>query len=320
MQTALEKKSAGAEITTAFAADLDAALGLARRSASSATATAYQGDWAAFESYAGAAGESVADPACVAAFVASMVREGKSAATIARRIAGIRAGYRARGMDDCTRADIVGRAVAGARRDLGTKQAAKTALTGEQLRSVLGTMQGSDTATTRNRALLLLGWNMAARRSELVALQWSDIEWTPTGLLVTIRRSKTDQTGEGRVVGVPVGRDPLTCPARALAAWQATCNETAGPIWRAVARSGRILEPLTAQSVCAIVKAAAASIGQDPAAFGGHSLRSGMVTTAFAAGVSESAIQRQTGHKNLTVLRHYNQANPLVGNAAAGLL
>lgn len=178
------------------------------------------------------------------------------------------------------------------------------------------------TTGVRDRALLLAGFALAARRSELVALRVSDLEETPEGFRVTVRRSKTDQEARGTTRALPYGSDPETCPVRALSAWLAMAGITEGPVFRAVDRWGHVADrALTGQAVALIVKSAAAGAGLEPDKYSGHSLRAGFCTTAAARGASERAIARQTGHApNSTVLRSYiRHATVFTDNAAADL-
>ena len=137
----------------------------------------------------------------------------------------------------------------------------------------------------RDRALLLLGFAGAFRRSELVALDVADIAETETGLLVMIRRSKTDQDGEG--VTIAIARGDVACPARALREWLDAAGIEAGPIFKPINKAGTVSgERLTDRSVANIVKAHAERAGFDANLFSGHSLRSGFLTSAAARGAS----------------------------------
>jgi integrase len=174
----------------------------------------------------------------------------------------------------------------------------------------------------RDCALLLLGFAGAFRRSELVALNVEDLEETPEGLLVIIRRGKTDQEGLGRKVAIPRGE--IACPIAALKAWLDAAGIVEGALFRPVwnRRAQRVgAQRLTARIVADIVKAGASRLALDPGSFGAHSLRSGLVTTAVKRGVNLLKICDQTGHKSLEMLRVYcRDAELFVGNAAAGLL
>jgi integrase len=156
----------------------------------------------------------------------------------------------------------------------------------------------------RDAALLLVGFAGAFRRSELVALDWQDVESAPEGLVVVIRRSKTDPEGRGRRIAIPYGR--RLCPVRALTAWRDLSGGEAGPVFRPLDRHGNIREQrLSDKAVARVVKRGLEAAGVNAAAYAGHSLRGGFATAAAAGGASERAIMRQTGHRSLPMLRRY---------------
>ena len=172
----------------------------------------------------------------------------------------------------------------------------------------------------RERALLLLGFAGAFRRSELVALDVADIAETETGLLVTIRRSKTDQDGEGATIAIP--RGDVACPARALREWLDAAGIEAGPIFRPINKASTVSgERLTDRSVANIVKAYAERAGFDANLFSGHSLRSGFLTSAAAKGASIFKMLDVSRHKSVDTLRGYvRDAELFKDHAGEGLL
>jgi integrase len=180
-------------------------------------------------------------------------------------------------------------------------------------------LSGDTAIGARDRALLLLGFAGAFRRSELVALDIDDVQITREGMIVTIRRSKTDQEGAGQKVGIPRGRHPGTCPVKALAAWLGLAGIEAGAIFRPITRHG-LIQPgrLTDRSVARIVQRTAEAAGLDPSQFAGHSLRAGLATSAAMAGAEERDIMRQTRHKSVVVARRYIRDGSLFRNNAAG--
>jgi integrase len=156
----------------------------------------------------------------------------------------------------------------------------------------------------RDRALICLGFAGAMRRSELCALEVSDLVEVPDGLWVTIRRSKTDQTGEG--VELPIPRGSKLRPVDCVNAWLAVSGITSGPLFRAVAVGGGIGdEALKPDGAARIIKRYARRVGLDPAIYSGHSLRSGYLTSAAESGASLLRMADQSRHKSLEVLRGY---------------
>jgi integrase len=193
----------------------------------------------------------------------------------------------------------------GIRRTLGTAPAQKSPTLIEDIRAMVNAADAGPLGL-RDRALLLLGFAGAFRRSELVALNFEDCGFTRDGLVVTIRRSKTDQEGQGRRVGIPYGSTPETCPVRTVQEWTAQAGISSGPLFRSVSRVGQV-QPggLAGIDVARIVKKLAQRAGLDGAKYAGHSLRAGHATTAAIAGASERSIMNQTGHRSVEMVRRY---------------
>jgi integrase len=175
-------------------------------------------------------------------------------------------------------------------------------------------------ADLRDRALLLLGFAGAFRRSELVALDVEDIEQTTEGLRVTVRRGKTDQEGQGAVIAIV--RGSTACPVAAVQAWLETAKITAGPVFRPISKGERLQSArLTDRSVANIVKAHAERAGLDPRLFSGHSLRAGFLTSAAAKGASIFKMMDQSRHRSVETLRGYvRDAEIFKDHTGAGLL
>jgi integrase len=177
---------------------------------------------------------------------------------------------------------------------------------------------GSDSVGCRDRALLLLGFAGALRRSELVGLDVTDVAEGADGLTLHLRRSKTDQEGAGRTLGIPFGSNPVTCPVRAWRAWLEVSGITEGAAFRPVDRHGHIGPTrLSAPAVALVLKRHAARAGLDASEVAGHSLRAGLATSAAAVGVPERVIAEQTGHKGTAMLRRYIREGSLFRENAA---
>jgi integrase len=174
---------------------------------------------------------------------------------------------------------------------------------------------------TRDRALVLLGFAGAFRRSELVGLDVEDCTFGKDGLTVTLRRSKTDQDGMGRKIGIPYGSNPETCPVRTVQAWMEMAGISSGPLFRSINRHGRMRsERLSGIDVSRVVKKLAERAGLDPAKYGGHSLRAGHATAAAIAGATERSIMKQTGHRSVQMVRRYIRDGSLFRDNSAGKL
>jgi integrase len=175
---------------------------------------------------------------------------------------------------------------------------------------------------SRDRALILLGFAGAFRRAELVNLDLTDLAFSRDGLTVTLRRSKTDQEGQGRKIGIPYGSNPETCPVRNLQTWleQAGIGDN-GPVFRSLNRHGQ-LQPgrLSPIDVARIVKKLAHRASLDATKYAGHSLRAGHATSAAIAGASERSIMNQTGHRSVQMVRRYIRESSLFRENSAGKL
>jgi integrase len=191
----------------------------------------------------------------------------------------------------------------GIRRDLGTAAVGKAPATADILGRMLD-LCGDTMIGRRDRALLALGFAGAFRRSELCALEVSDLVEVPDGLRVLIRRSKGDQEGQGQEVGIPRGYHLR--PVEAVQAWLQAAAITTGPVFRRVRLGGAVSAGrLADDSASRIVKRYARRVGLDAAAYSGHSLRSGFLTSAAESGASIWKLAAQSRHKSLDTLRGY---------------
>ncbi len=307
-----------AQQATQLAAMLDQAQDYARLSRATNTQRAYRADWADFSAWCAGHGQPAlpATPQTVLLYLTDAAQRCK-VSTLQRRLTTISQAHKAERHPSPTGDPAVRAVWAGIKRTLGTAQHGKTAAVTEDLRRMVRALPQTSTIGKRNRALLLLGFAGAFRRSELVGLDIADVVVTGDGLVVTLRRSKTDQEGAGRTVGIPYGSDPTTCPVRATTGWIAVAGLTAGPLFRSITRHGKMQGRLSDWAVAQVVKAAATGAGLDPANYAGHSLRAGLATAAAQAGVSERAIMAQTGHKSLPMVRKYIRAGSLFQDNAA---
>lgn len=299
------------------------------RPAAPATLRAYASDWDHFADWCASQRVSAlpADPAGVCLYLIAHSQI-LAPATLERRLIAIRRAHDLAGLDTPTSALRVRNAMGWIRRERGTAQGGKQAFHLDDLRLAIAALPKS-LEGRRDAALLLIGWAGALRRSELVALDVADVKFTRykgpddaerrEGLVLTVRRGKTDQEGAGRSVGVPEGKDPDCCPVRALRAWLEGAGIEEGPLLRGVSSGGNALpQRLSDRTACRIVQRAAARVGLDPSLYGGHSLRAGLVTSASEEGATLEIIMAQTGHKSEKVARGYiRRANLFRSNAAS---
>jgi integrase len=280
------------------------------------TRRAYASDLAHFEAWGG---DIPASPTTVASYLATHA-DTLSVATLVRRAATISKAHEVKGLPTPCRSEIVRATLRGIKRLRGTAQHEAKPLVREDLFSVLDVM-GDGPKDARDRSLLLLGFASGFRRSELVGLDRGDVEHVRQGLVVTLHRSKTDQEGAGRKIGIPHGRT-RHCPVAVFDAWLALSGIEAGPIFRPIDRHGNIQsERLSGDAVSGVIRERLTAAGIDPTGFSGHSLRAGFATSAAQAGVSTIKIRAQTGHASDVMLARYIRDGELfVGNAAGALL
>jgi site-specific recombinase XerD len=304
-----------------LAADLDHAGDFAQAEKAAATRRAYKSDFAIFRAWCceRAASPLPASAETVAAFLASEARRRVKPSTLGRRAASIRYAHKLAGHPTPTDDERVRATLRGIRRTAGTAPSKKAPATADRLVAMAAIGDGG-IATLRDRALLLLGFGGAFRRSELVALDVADIAESNDGLLVTIRRSKTDQ--EGRSITVAIVRGKIACPVAALRAWLTAAGVCDGPVFRPITKGSKVRQRrLSDRSVASIIKHRAERIGLDPKMFSGHSLRAGFLTSAAARGASLFKLAEVSRHKSMDTLRGYiRDAEVFKSHAGEGLL
>lgn len=292
---------------------------------SPATLKAYRNDWRNFESWCRLQKlpSLPSTPETVSLYIADQAST-RAAATITRRLTSITKAHQAAGYKDSsssTRHFIVGETLKGIRRTIGTAQIGKSPLLTKEIRRIVGACPRT-LAGLRDEALVLVGFAGAFRRSELARIEVSDLTFNKNGVVIDLRVSKTDQEGASRKVGLPFGKNKSTCPVRALRAWLKAAHIQQGPVFRRVDRCGYPSRGrgLHRDSIGKMLKRAAARARMKTGPLGGHSLRAGCVTQAAMNGVREFVIQRQTGHKTVSMLRRYIRSGEIFReNAAAGL-
>ena len=310
----------GSSMPATLAPDLDRAAELALEEKAAATRRAYGSDFRIFEAWCQtrAVRALPADPEAVAAFLAHDAETGSRPSTLGRRVAAIRYAHKLAGHVTPTDDERVKATMRGIRRSLGTASQKKAPATADRIVAMARAADDS-LKGLRDRALLLVGFAGAFRRSELVALNIEDLEETDLGFKVTIRHSKTDQEGAGQTVAIMKGS--AACPVAALRAWITASGIASGAIFRSIRKGGKVGDRLTAQSVADIVKIYAKCVGLDPALFAGHSMRAGFLTSAAKRGASIFKMMDQSRHKSVETLRGYvRDAELFKDHAGTGLL
>ena len=208
----------------------------------------------------------------------------------------------------------------GIKRRKGTIQKGKKPLLINELKHIIDVINQAkepDIKKLRNKALLLLGFSGGFRRNELISLDIEDIEFVFEGLKILVKRSKTDQFGEGFTKGIPHFADSLYCPVTNLKRWINVSKIKKGPLFTRFTKGSKITNcRLTDQSVALIIKDYLKKTGIDSKNYSGHSLRSGFATSAAEAGAEERSIMAMTGHKSTEMVRRYiKEANLFKNNA-----
>lgn len=263
------------------------------------TRRAYETDLRHFKSWGGTIPSA---PDEIARYLACFAGKLKTS-TLLRHLSAIASVHRDLELPDPTKAPLVVRVVQGIRRTHGTKPQQVEPLMIEDVGRIASSL-GMASRERRDRAILLLGFFGALRRSEIVALDLDALTITERLVKVIVRRSKTDQTAAGRVV-VLAARDDALCPVRALAEYIQGSIWSEGPLFFNVASGGGPRRRMSDRTVARIVKRLAARVGLDARRFGGHSLRAGFATSAALCGFDVPAIARQTGHRTMQALSAY---------------
>lgn len=289
----------------------------AKQSRADETWRAYENDWRTFEAWCSTHDVAAlpATPDTVAAYLAEMA-ENRAVATIERHCTSIAQRHKLMGFagprgDSPPTADKAVRAVLqGIRRAKGvTAHNAKAPATLAEVHRMVDALDLATLQGLRDRAVILVGFALAGRRSELVHYTVEDAKEHAEGLVFQLRRSKTDQESRGRPVGVARAQEAKYCPVRALQAWLERARIRTGPLFRGLTRGGNRPRAgrLSPGGVAKIVKAAAEAAGLEAARFAGHSLRAGHVTEARARGVAWDRIMEQGGWKKLETVRRYDR-------------
>ncbi len=285
------------------------------------TLRGYRSDWKEWCSWCASQGAEPlgAGSAPLSRYLTFLAGHGAAVGTMSRRLSAIRFAHRLHDLADPTANARVVAVWEGIRRTHGAPPERAAPLMPPELFHVLdacpvtrtwktrGRPPEPDLAGARDRALLLVGFVGAFRRSELAALEVEDVVEHPNGLVLSINRSKTNQFGtEPELVVVPRGVNLRRCAVHALEEWTELARVRTGPVFRGVTKANRAsARALHPESINQVVQAAVARAGLDPARYSAHSLRAGFVTYAHLRGASDRAIAHQTRHRSLATLGAY---------------
>ena len=286
------------------------------------TVRAYRSDFEDFELFCAKNGfkSMPTEPKIVALYLTFLSGKEVKISTIKRRLVSLSVIHKLKGHYLDTKHPIIVENFMGIKRRNGIKQKGKKPLLINDLKQIINVInQGNDPdiKKIRNKALLLIGFAGGFRRNELISLDKEDLEFVFEGLKINIKRSKTDQYGEGFVKGIPHFENSFYCPVKSLKEWLSITKIKKGPIFVRFSKGSKVTNTrLTDQSVALIIKEYLIKIGMNSANYSGHSLRSGFATSAAEAGAEERSIMAITGHKSSDMVRRYiKEANIFKNNA-----
>ena len=259
------------------------------------------------------------EPKIVSLYLTHLSKNSKIS-TLRRRLVSIGMVHKLKGHYLDTKHPIIIENLMGIKRVKGSIQKGKKPILINHLKSIINVINQQEIdeiKKLRDKTIILVGFGGGFRRTELVSIDHEDLEFVPEGVKITIKRSKTDQFGEGMVKGLPYFSNELYCPVINLKKWLELSNIKSGPIFRRFAK-GSVLtnNRLTDQSVVLIIKDCLNLAGIENKNYSGHSLRSGFATVAAESGADERSIMAMTGHKTTQMVRRYiKEANIFKNNA-----
>ncbi|HUW79482.1 MAG TPA: tyrosine-type recombinase/integrase [Acidocella sp.] len=313
-----------APLTPEGRAALAQAQDYARKSSAPATLRAYKADWTHYAAWCREKGfvPVPGEPAVVGAYLASLGAT-HAPTTIRRRLSAIGKMHRFNDLPWNPAHRDIQEPLGGVLREHGRPVQKAAALTLQMLRQLVERCDNSARGR-RDRAMLLLGFAAALRRSELVALQVEDVAPVEGGLRLRILHSKTDQAGQGVEIGVPRGKHRETCPVRAFEAWMAVAKRKAGPLFRRISAGDTIgndaLHPDAVRQILARRVAMAGLTIEGFERLSAHALRVGFISEAYAGGVRDEDIMRHTRHRDLRTMRGYVQRAGLVSESPLAMI
>ena len=286
------------------------------------TVRAYKSDFKDFGLFCAQNGfnNMPSDPKIVSLYLTHLSNNEAKMSTIRRRLVSIGVIHKLKGHYLDTKHPIIIENLMGIKRRKGSNQKGKKPILINDLKRLIDVINkdnASDLKKLRNKVLLLIGFSGGFRRREIVSLDLEDIEFVFEGIKITLKKSKTDQFGEGMIQGIPHFENSLYCPVNNLKRWINISKIKKGPIFVKFSKGPRITnQRLTDQSVALIIKDYLLKAGIDNKNYSGHSLRSGFATSAAEAGAEERSIMAMTGHKSPEMVRRYiKEANLFKNNA-----
>jgi len=260
------------------------------------------------------------EPKIVSLYLTHLSTKEVKMSTLKRRLVSIGVIHKLKGHYLDTKHPSIIENIMGIKRRKGSSQKGKKPLLINNLKALIKAINRLDINPIikfRDRTIVLIGFSGGFRRNEIISLNYDDIEFVSEGLKITLRRSKTDQYGEGSLKGLPYFDNPVYCPVISLQNWLKISEINSGPLFRRFSKGSKLTEKrLTDQTVALIIKKYLNLAGLDSKNYSGHSLRSGFATSAAESGAEERSIMAMTGHKSTEMVRRYiKEANIFKNNA-----
>jgi len=260
------------------------------------------------------------EPKIVSLYLTHLSTKEVKMSTLKRRLVSIGVIHKLKGHYLDTKHPSIIENIMGIKRRKGSIQKGKKPLLINNLKSIINVIdnkKNKEIKKIRDRSIILIGFSGGFRRNEIVSLDYDDLDFVQEGLKITVKRSKTDQFGEGSVKGLPYFDNQLYCPVRSIQKWLKISKINSGPLFRRFSKGSKLLENrLTDQTVALLIKEYLNIAGIDSKHYSGHSLRSGFATSAAESGAEERSIMAMTGHKSTEMVRRYiKEANLFKNNA-----
>ncbi len=310
------------EIITDIKALQDQTLNNLKSSKANNTIRAYRSDFKDFSAFCAKnrLKSLPTDSKIVALYLTYLSSKDAKISTLRRRLVSIGVIHKLKGHYLDTKHPIIIENLMGIKRKIGSFQQGKKPILINQLKSIINVIdneKSKEIKKIRDKTLILIGFGGGFRRSELVSIDYNDVELVPEGVKIVVRRSKTDQFGEGMVKGLPYFSNQNYCPVMHLKKWLEISNIKSGPLFRRFSKSYKLNENrLTDQSVALLLKNYLDVAGIENKNYSGHSLRSGFATVSAESGADERSIMAMTGHKTTQMVRRYiKEANLFKNNA-----
>jgi len=260
------------------------------------------------------------DPKIVALYLTYLSGKDAKMSTLRRRLVSIGMMHKLKGHYLDTKHPVIIENLMGIKRTKGSIQRGKKPILINHLKAIINVineLKTEEIKKVRDKTLILVGFGGGFRRTELVSIDYEDLEFVPEGVKITLRRSKTDQFGEGTIKGLPYFSNEKYCPVVHLKKWIKISNIQQGPIFRRFGKGSSLTtHRLTDQSVVLLIKRYLELAGIENKNYSGHSLRSGFATVSAESGADERSIMAMTGHKTTQMVRRYiKEANLFKNNA-----